>query len=97
MYALEDEQKERLTNAFSLMDLTGAGEIVRADLEEAVTHKRGGNFFAKMGKGQPHPIKLFEFLKFFQAVGMAKGDKTLQKIVRAVEKGVPAWLRTHHQ
>ena len=48
VYALEHEQKEMLSDAFFLMDFTGTGEISRADLEEAVTKKRGGNFFAKM-------------------------------------------------
>ena len=97
VYALEAEQKELLTNAFNLMDVTGAGEIERADLEQAVTHKRGSNFFGTMGKGQPHPIKLYEFLKIFQAVGMAKGEKTLISLNHHVEKGVPVWLRAHHQ
>jgi len=41
VFALSEEQTELLTNAFHLMDKTGAGEIVRDDLEEAVTHKRG--------------------------------------------------------
>ena len=46
VYALEDHQQKMLTDAFHLMDLTGNGEIERADLEEAVTHKRGPPRFA---------------------------------------------------
>ena len=52
----------------------------------------GGNFFSKMGRGQPYPINLDQFLKFFVAVGIAKGEKILNKLLFHVEKGVPQWL-----
>jgi len=53
----------------------------------------GSNFFGKMGKGNPHPINLKEFLKFFTAVGMAKGGETLVTVIQHVQKGIPAWVK----
>jgi len=62
---------------------------------QAITKKRGGNFFSKMGKGQPHPISLPEFLKFFQAVGRAKGEKSLLSLLNHIKKGVPNWCKAN--
>ena len=59
-YKLTDPQKKMLQQAFKLLDLKGQGSVGREDLEEAVTKKRKGNFFAKMGQVTQQPPPLFQ-------------------------------------
>ena len=64
------------------------GKIERADLEEAVKHKRGGDFFKRMGT-PPKAISLREYVKFFFIVRKVKGEEVLAKLMLHVEKEVP--------
>lgn len=67
-------------------------KVIREDLEEAVTKKRNGNIFSKMGKpGQP--IKEAEFNKFFDAVARVRGEKSVASLIGHLQKGVPAWRK----